>query len=53
MLVEHTCTDGRMHGFTDNYIKVSMPVDSSLFNSIVPVRLVEQDGEEMKGEVQK
>lgn len=53
VLVEHTCTDGRMHGFTDNYIKVSMPVDSSLFNSIVPVRLVEQDGEEMKGEVQK
>lgn len=35
-----------MHGFTDNYIKVSVPYDPMLVNEIVPVELgmVQEDG---------
>jgi len=51
VLVEHTVNGSVMHGFTDNYIKVSIPVDKSLANNVVPVRLKNCDGEEMKGEV--
>ncbi|MCM1484038.1 MAG: tRNA (N(6)-L-threonylcarbamoyladenosine(37)-C(2))-methylthiotransferase MtaB [Muribaculaceae bacterium] len=50
VLVEHTARGGIMHGFTDNYIKVSIPSDTSLANRIVPIRLTQNLGEEMKGE---
>ena len=42
-----------MHGFTDNYIKVSLPDDPSLYNTIVDVRLLSVGDDEMKGEVIK
>lgn len=51
VLVEHTARGGVMHGFTDNYIKVEIPADAALANRVVPVRLLESTGEEMKGEV--
>lgn len=51
VLVEHTAHGDSMYGFTDNYIKVRMKCDTSLYNKIVDVRLSEIDGEEMKGEV--
>lgn len=53
VLVEHSVSNGVMHGFTDNYIKVSLPADKSLCNSIVDVRLHSADGEEMSGETVK
>lgn len=51
VLVEHTSRGGIMHGFTDNYIKVAIPADRSLANRVVNVRLTENLGEEVKGEV--
>ena len=51
VLVEHSAKKGMMHGFTDNYLKVSVPADPRLANTIVPVRLGAFDGEEMKGEL--
>lgn len=40
VLVEHSISsDGKMYGFTDNYLKVALPADSALANTIVPVRL--------------
>ncbi len=53
VLVEHTSHEGIMHGFTDNYIKVSLPDDPSLYNTIVDVRLLSVGDDEMKGEVIK
>ena len=52
VLVEHTAHGGRMHGFTDNYIKVSLPDRPELYNRIVNVTLLDPvDGcEEMTGE---
>lgn len=50
VLVEHSVdSKGRMHGFTDNYIKVEMPADPSLFNTIVDVRLSTGGDDFMKG----
>lgn len=51
VLVEHKSTDGVMHGFTDNYLKVAMKDDPDLYNKIVSVRLTGVNGEEMTGEV--
>lgn len=51
VLVEHTSRGGIMHGFTDNYIKVAIPADRSLANRVANVRLTENLGEEVKGEV--
>ena len=53
VLVEHTAHGGRMHGFTDNYIKVSLPDRPELYNRIVNVTLLDPvDGcEEMTGEI--
>lgn len=47
VLVEHTVQNGIMEGFTDNYLRVSMPADSKLFNRIINVRLgtIGDDGE--------
>lgn len=51
VLVEHRDKDGMMSGFTDNYIRVQIPADSSLANTVVPVRLTLWQGELMKGEI--
>jgi threonylcarbamoyladenosine tRNA methylthiotransferase MtaB len=39
VLFEHNVEDGLMTGFTDNYIKVQVPYDEALVNSIFPVIL--------------
>lgn len=51
VLVEHSVHGGNVSGFTDNYIKVSIPNDPSLYNQLVDVMLISIDGEEMKGEI--
>lgn len=51
VLVEHTSHKGVMHGFTDNYIKVTLADNPSLYNKIVDVRLTSVDVDEMKGEL--
>ena len=38
-LFEHTKTDGMMHGFTENYIRVETPYDVRLVNCAVRVKL--------------
>lgn len=43
VLIEHSQDADVMHGFTDNYIKVSVPRDESLFNQLVDVRLMHWD----------
>lgn len=43
VLIEHTHRDGMMSGFTDNYLKVMLPADASLDNTIVNVNLVSLD----------
>ncbi|MEL6923615.1 MAG: tRNA (N(6)-L-threonylcarbamoyladenosine(37)-C(2))-methylthiotransferase MtaB, partial [Bacteroidota bacterium] len=39
VLFEKSKAPGRMTGFTDNYVKVDLPLDESLINAIAPVRL--------------
>lgn len=39
VLFENDIEDGMMHGFTDNYIRVSAKYDPILINEILPVRL--------------
>lgn len=51
VLPEHTVSDGKIHGFTDNYIKVALPAGSVKPNVITPVRLSRRIGEEMEGEI--
>ncbi len=43
VLFEKTEKDNQMHGFTDNYIKVSLPYDEKLVNTIQKVRLKDID----------
>ena len=43
VLFEHSHDPEMMHGFTDNYIKVSLPKEASLINTIGLVRLKEFD----------
>lgn len=51
ILVEHRRPGAdHMSGFTDNYLKVNVPVDTSLANKIVNVRITGGNGEEMTGE---
>jgi len=38
-LWEDKRTEGRMHGFTDNYIRVETEFDKSLVNTLTKVRL--------------
>lgn len=45
-LFEHTNDNGLMHGFTENYIKVSIPYQPDLANRIVPVRLLTLNADE-------
>lgn len=45
VLFEHAVdSDGLMKGFTDNYLRVAVPADASLANTIAQVRLVEPLG---------
>ncbi len=41
VLFEHSKTPGMMSGFTDNYVKVELPLDESLLNEMAPVVLQE------------
>ncbi|MCH5319536.1 MAG: tRNA (N(6)-L-threonylcarbamoyladenosine(37)-C(2))-methylthiotransferase MtaB [Paramuribaculum sp.] len=41
VLMEHTEHGGKIFGFTDNYLKVSLAADANLFNKIIPVKLSE------------
>lgn len=45
-LLEAEDVDGRMLGYTDNYLRVSLPFDAALANTILPVRLtrINDDG---------
>jgi threonylcarbamoyladenosine tRNA methylthiotransferase MtaB len=45
VLFEAEENEGRMLGFTDNYLRVSMPYDRTLVNTIVPVTLERITGE--------
>ena len=38
VLFESENVDGMMHGYTDNYIRVAMPYNATLTNTVVPVR---------------
>lgn len=46
LLVENEDHDGYLHGFTDNYVKVKVPFDSKLVNTIQRVHLekIDKDG---------
>ena len=39
VLFEHENIDGQMHGFTDNYIRISSNFDKNLINKIIKVNL--------------
>lgn len=39
VLFEHTKTNGMMHGFSENYVRVELPFDSKLVNTLVRVEL--------------
>lgn len=43
VLFENDDNDGFMHGFTDNYVKVKIPYDQSLTNTLHKVKLTEID----------
>ena len=40
VLLEHGRGKGKMHGFTDNYIRVNVDPDMTLANQIVNVKLL-------------
>lgn len=39
VLFEHSKSEGMMSGFTDNYIKVELPLEEKLINQIAPFKL--------------
>ncbi len=43
VLFEHENRDGKMHGYTDNYIKVKHPFDENLVNKIIEVQLTKTE----------
>lgn len=45
ILWEEEVSEGKLHGFTDNYIKAVAPYDPLLVNEIRPFRLLDIDGE--------
>ena len=53
VLFEHASNNKYMYGFTDNYIRVQVKADSSLFNTIQNVKLVgfNSTANAMKGEI--
>ncbi len=52
VLVEGDNKSGRMHGFTKNYVKVSIPYDSSLINSLHCVSLSKLSDDELAVETE-
>lgn len=52
VLIEHREKGKKMSGFTDNYLRVEIDANNALANKVVPVRLVEWQGEVMKGVVE-
>ncbi len=52
VLLEHPRRGKTMSGFTDNYLKISIPAGPHLSNNVVPVKLlnITDDGEEIIGE---
>ena len=44
VLMEEENKDGQLSGFTDNYIRVSVPYDPALVNQLVKVKLISFDG---------
>lgn len=40
VLWEQPSGEGRMHGLTDNYLRVEAPLDTSLINTVTPARLI-------------
>lgn len=52
VLIEHREKGKMMSGFTDNYLRVEIDTNNALANKVVPVRLVEWQGEVMKGVVE-
>lgn len=53
LLAEHPRHDGTMAGFTDNYLRVNIPTDDNISNTIVNVSIdsINPDGEESVGTV--
>ena len=51
VLIEHREKGKMMSGFTDNYLRVEIEANNALANKVVPVRLVEWEGEVMRGVV--
>lgn len=45
VLFESTDRNGLMYGYTDNYLRVSAPYDTTLINNICAVRLLDFDAE--------
>ena len=45
VLFESTDRNGLMYGYTDNYLRVSVPYDTALINNICAVRLLDFDAE--------
>ena len=45
VLFEAEESEGHMLGFTDNYVRVSLPYDAALVNTIAPVHMDRIDGE--------
>lgn len=41
VLFEASKEKGKMSGFTDNYIRIEMPLDEAMINTIHPVKLLE------------
>ena len=39
VLIEQDMSNGRIHGFTDNYIRVGIPEDPTLINQLLEVKL--------------
>ena len=44
VLLEKSREDGLLHGFTDNYVKVSFPAEDSWVNHLVEMKLGESGG---------
>lgn len=40
VLWEQPSGEGRMHGLTDNYLRVEAPLDTSFINTVTPTRLI-------------
>lgn len=51
VLIEGTIENNMLSGYTDNYVRVSLPYHPSLENAVAMVRIGEQTGEQCAGEV--